>query len=347
MRDDQRHHAAEQARCLDAEAAEIEGAADQVVRQRHEIRGEGPERGVAQHQRQAEGAEDLRQHRPLRHVAHQAEIDHDAEGEQQHRGERDEHTSGRACSRVKAKNAAYIASMTKSPCAKFTTFIMPQISVRPEENSAYTAPISRPLTTTCSRITRLSLPYFGRHPERSGGVVASAGIRARRVLPLPLREGEDPSFLLGLCPRFDLAFGVGEGLRFHQQTLPFVTLAASAEAHDHGGALALGLGPARQQGIARPAGTQGRRARRSAGRRARRFPSPEDRRCRRSGGISMCRSTAGSPPGPAACSPVRRRVRAASPAAPGTENGSDSAPRSPASPSRVKRSAWRCGVRAT
>ena len=26
---------------------------------------------------------------------------------------------------------------------------MPQISVRPEENSAYTAPISRPLTTTC------------------------------------------------------------------------------------------------------------------------------------------------------------------------------------------------------
>ena len=36
---------------------------------------------------------------------------------------------------VQAKNATYIASMTKSPWAKLTTFIMPQISVRPEENS--------------------------------------------------------------------------------------------------------------------------------------------------------------------------------------------------------------------
>ena len=48
----------------------------------------------------------------------------------------------------------YIASMTKSPWAKFTTFIMPQISVRPEENRAYTAPISRPETMTWRRITR-------------------------------------------------------------------------------------------------------------------------------------------------------------------------------------------------
>ncbi len=44
--------------------------------------------------------------------------------------------TGPACSSVQAKNATYIASMTKSPCAKFTTFIMPQISVRPDENSA-------------------------------------------------------------------------------------------------------------------------------------------------------------------------------------------------------------------
>ena len=30
----------------------------------------------------------------------------------------------------------YIPAMTKSPWAKLMTFIMPQISVRPEENSA-------------------------------------------------------------------------------------------------------------------------------------------------------------------------------------------------------------------
>ena len=45
-------------------------------------------------------------------------------------------TSGPRCSEVKSTKATYIAIMTKSPCAKFTTFIMPQISVRPEENRA-------------------------------------------------------------------------------------------------------------------------------------------------------------------------------------------------------------------
>src|SRR4051794_17312667 len=49
--------------------------------------------------------------------------------------------------------------MTKSPWAKLTTFIMPQISVSPDENRAYTAPINRPLTTTCNRITPL-FPFF-------------------------------------------------------------------------------------------------------------------------------------------------------------------------------------------
>ena len=53
---------------------------------------------------------------------------------------------------VQTMKAVYIASMTKSPCAKLITFIIPQIRVRPEENSAYTAPMSRPLTITCRRM---------------------------------------------------------------------------------------------------------------------------------------------------------------------------------------------------
>src|SRR5262249_17297062 len=53
---------------------------------------------------------------------------------------------------VQTMKAVYIASMTKSPCAKLITFIIPQIKVRPEEKSAYTAPMSRPLTITCRRI---------------------------------------------------------------------------------------------------------------------------------------------------------------------------------------------------
>ena len=43
--------------------------------------GEGPERGVAQHQGEAERAEDLRQHRAFGDVAHQAEVDRHAEQE--------------------------------------------------------------------------------------------------------------------------------------------------------------------------------------------------------------------------------------------------------------------------
>ena len=53
---------------------------------------------------------------------------------------------------VQTMKAVYIASMTKSPCAKLITFIIPQIRVRPEEKSAYTAPMSRPLTITCRRM---------------------------------------------------------------------------------------------------------------------------------------------------------------------------------------------------
>ncbi len=51
----------------------------------------------------------------------------------------------------------YIPTMTKSPWAKFTTFIMPQISVRPEENSAYTAPSRRPPATTWAAV--VTAPY--------------------------------------------------------------------------------------------------------------------------------------------------------------------------------------------
>ena len=89
---------------------------------------------------------------PLAICRTKAQVDHHAEEEQQ-RGGPGMKKTGPSFSRVKAKKAAYIASMTKSPWAKLTTFIMPQISVRPDENSAYTDPISRPLTTTCNRIT--------------------------------------------------------------------------------------------------------------------------------------------------------------------------------------------------
>ncbi len=44
--------------------------------------------------------------------------------------------SGPAPNSENTTKAAYMPSMTKSPCAKLTMFIMPQTSVRPEENSA-------------------------------------------------------------------------------------------------------------------------------------------------------------------------------------------------------------------
>ena len=43
---------------------------------------------------------------------------------------------GPAPNKVQTTKATYIPSMTKSPCAKLTMFIMPQTSVRPDENSA-------------------------------------------------------------------------------------------------------------------------------------------------------------------------------------------------------------------
>ena len=39
-------------------------------------------------------------------------------------------------STVHTTNATYMPSMTESPWAKLTMFIMPQISVRPDENNA-------------------------------------------------------------------------------------------------------------------------------------------------------------------------------------------------------------------
>src|SRR5262250_536377 len=57
---------------------------------------------------------------------------------------------------VQTRKAVYIASITKSPCAKLITFIIPQINVRPEEKSAYTAPMSSPLTITCRRMADMA-----------------------------------------------------------------------------------------------------------------------------------------------------------------------------------------------
>ena len=60
---------------LEQDAAEIDRAGERRRRQRHEIGREDPERGVAQQQREAEGRQDLRQHRPAHHLADEAEID--------------------------------------------------------------------------------------------------------------------------------------------------------------------------------------------------------------------------------------------------------------------------------
>ena len=45
-------------------------------------------------------------------------------------------TAGPPPSHTTTSSATYMPSMTNSPCAKLMKFIMPQISVRPEENRA-------------------------------------------------------------------------------------------------------------------------------------------------------------------------------------------------------------------
>jgi hypothetical protein len=47
-------YAGEQTGCLDAQAVDVEGAADEGVREGDEIGGEGPERGVAKDKGEAE-----------------------------------------------------------------------------------------------------------------------------------------------------------------------------------------------------------------------------------------------------------------------------------------------------
>jgi hypothetical protein len=60
--------------------------------------------------------------------------------------------SGEPCAtsqgRVTAMTSA--ASEKNSPCAKFTMRMTPKISVRPSENSTYTAPICKALTSNCT-----------------------------------------------------------------------------------------------------------------------------------------------------------------------------------------------------
>src|ERR1700722_13134882 len=76
-------------------------------------------------------------------------------------------------------NATYMPSMTKSPWAKLMTFIMPQISVRPEENSAYTAPRSSPPTITWTRVRDIA-PDPGRPRYGTAGSPALVGERRLR-----------------------------------------------------------------------------------------------------------------------------------------------------------------------
>jgi hypothetical protein len=78
----------------------------QVRRQRVEVRAEIPEHGVAQQQREAEGAEDLRQHRPLHDVADQREIDDDAERREHQHGER--RAEQRPSSQERVRDESYV-----------------------------------------------------------------------------------------------------------------------------------------------------------------------------------------------------------------------------------------------
>ena len=98
-------------------------------------RRENPERGVAQEERQPECRQNLRQHRPAHHVPDQRQIDADAEHEQSTSRGNTEHRRAPPI-QVTTSNATYMPSMTNSPWAKLMKFIMPQIKVRPEENSA-------------------------------------------------------------------------------------------------------------------------------------------------------------------------------------------------------------------
>ena len=69
-------------------SAEDERRPEDVVGQRLEVGAEVPERRVAQQQRQAERAEDLRQHRPAHDVAHEQEIAEHADGGEDQRRDR-------------------------------------------------------------------------------------------------------------------------------------------------------------------------------------------------------------------------------------------------------------------
>jgi hypothetical protein len=68
-------------------------------------------------------------------VANERKVNSDAEREQSERRRKGE-TGGLPPSQTTTRKATYMPSMTNLPCAKLMEFIMPQISVRPEENSA-------------------------------------------------------------------------------------------------------------------------------------------------------------------------------------------------------------------
>src|SRR5215831_17531672 len=81
--------------------------------------------------------------------------------------------------------ATYPATTARSPCARFTTFITPNISDSPQANSAYSPPISTPwMTALTQAITAHPLRRAGRQDLRQHAVDAldDHGRQAERQL---------------------------------------------------------------------------------------------------------------------------------------------------------------------
>ncbi len=96
----ERDHAREEPRRFDADRAELEGAADERIGQGADVGAEISEGRVAQEERETEGAEDLRQHRPAHDVAHQPEVADDAQCREQQRRRWDREQRSTAHQRV-------------------------------------------------------------------------------------------------------------------------------------------------------------------------------------------------------------------------------------------------------
>ncbi len=82
--------AGDELRHAEQDATKVQRAGDDVVGQRLEIGAEDPERRITQQQGEAEGRENLGDHRPAHDVANEAEIDDEAEEKEQERRARAE-----------------------------------------------------------------------------------------------------------------------------------------------------------------------------------------------------------------------------------------------------------------